>query len=41
MKKLCLILLFAIALMGCNTISGIGKDIERAGEAVQDAAKKK
>jgi entericidin B len=24
---------------GCNTVAGAGKDIERGGEAVQDAAK--
>jgi predicted small secreted protein len=37
---------FAIAalvvfLSGCNTIAGIGKDVQRAGEAVEDVAKKK
>jgi predicted small secreted protein len=26
-------------LAGCNTIEGAGKDIERGGEATQDAAK--
>lgn len=25
---------------GCNTIAGLGKDLERGGEVVQDAAKK-
>lgn len=24
---------------GCNTVEGAGKDVEKAGEAVQDAAK--
>lgn len=24
---------------GCNTVEGVGKDIERGGEATQDAAK--
>lgn len=24
---------------GCNTIQGMGKDVERGGEATQDAAK--
>lgn len=28
------------ALSGCNTIAGLGKDLERGGEVVQDAAKK-
>ena len=26
-------------LSGCNTVAGAGKDIQRGGEAVQDAAK--
>ena len=30
----------AISLAGCNTIAGAGKDIERGGEKVQDAAQK-
>ncbi|MEQ5800735.1 entericidin A/B family lipoprotein [Halomonas sp. H10-9-1] len=31
--------LFAVSLLsGCNTIRGAGQDIERGGEAVQDAA---
>ncbi len=38
--------LFALAavvvlLTGCNTFQGIGKDVQRAGEVVEDAAKKK
>jgi predicted small secreted protein len=38
-----LLVLFAGALLasGCNTVAGIGKDVEKAGEVVQDAAKKK
>jgi entericidin B len=27
------------AIVGCNTIAGAGKDIERGGEAVHDTAK--
>ncbi len=27
-------------LAGCNTLNGIGKDVERLGEKVQDATKK-
>ena len=27
------------ALFGCNTVAGVGKDVERGGEKVQDAAK--
>jgi predicted small secreted protein len=34
-----LLALFAATLLGgCNTIEGAGKDIEKAGEEVQDAA---
>lgn len=41
MKKLVLafVALFAIpALSACNTVKGIGKDVEAAGDAVSDAA---
>lgn len=30
---------FSFVLVGCNTINGIGKDVERGGEKVQDTAK--
>jgi len=33
-----LIALTALSLAACNTIRGIGQDVERAGEAVQDAS---
>ena len=41
-KAFTLLLLVASGYMlsGCNTFNGIGKDVERAGEKVQDAAKK-
>ena len=43
MKKLLAIfaLMFAAGtlLMGCNTIQGAGKDLERGGEKIQDKAK--
>ena len=29
---------FAAGLMACNTVKGMGKDVERGGEKVQDAA---
>jgi entericidin B len=35
MNKFVLILMSAIILAGCNTVHGVGKDIEKAGEAVQ------
>jgi predicted small secreted protein len=28
-------------LYGCNTIQGIGRDIQKAGDKIEDAAKKK
>ncbi|MDK2125729.1 entericidin A/B family lipoprotein [Parachitinimonas caeni] len=30
--------LCAVSLAGCNTISGIGKDIKRGGQAIERAA---
>jgi|FrelakmetLWP11LW_1041352.scaffolds.fasta_scaffold551436_2 entericidin A len=42
MKKLVSILLlvsFALSLSACNTMAGVGKDVQKAGEAVEDAAK--
>ena len=43
MKKILMILMltsFALALSARNTINGVGKDVQKAGEVVQDAAKK-
>ena len=43
MKKVVLFLVaaaFGVSLSACNTIAGAGKDIERAGETIQGAAKK-
>ncbi|MDI6745635.1 MAG: entericidin A/B family lipoprotein [Rhodocyclaceae bacterium] len=40
MKALMLILAAAaVVLAGCNTVQGIGKDIEKGGEAIQKAVK--
>jgi predicted small secreted protein len=36
-----LIALFGAALTGCNTIAGVGKDVEKVGGKIQDAATKK
>ncbi|MFT4257189.1 MAG: entericidin A/B family lipoprotein [Pseudoxanthomonas sp.] len=37
---LIVILLAASALLaGCNTVAGVGKDVQKAGEKVEDAAK--
>lgn len=42
MKKLLALLMssFFVMLAGCNTMEGAGKDIERGGEKIQDAADK-
>ncbi|MCL4747671.1 MAG: entericidin A/B family lipoprotein [Burkholderiaceae bacterium] len=32
--------LVGAAISGCNTIEGVGKDLKRAGDKVQDAARK-
>ena len=45
MKKNVLMLVVAVsylfALSGCNTIAGAGQDIQKGGEKIEDAAKKK
>ena len=43
MKKAVTLVLLVVSIglfAGCNTVNGMGKDVERAGEKVQDAAKK-
>lgn len=35
------ILIAVIGLAGCNTVQGVGKDIERGGERLQDSADKR
>ena len=42
-KRLSLVLAAAMALLSlsaCNTVQGVGRDIEKAGESIQGAAKK-
>ena len=34
-------LIAAFALSACNTIEGVGKDLSKAGEKIEEAAKKK
>ena len=41
MKLITALLLATFALSGCNTLQGIGKDVQKAGSAIEDAAKKK
>jgi len=42
MKKLiaAMGILMVVGLTGCNTMRGMGQDVERGGEKVQDAAQK-
>ncbi len=39
MAKWMALVLAVLVLAGCNTINGMGKDIEQAGEAVQKSSK--
>jgi predicted small secreted protein len=39
MYKLLMIVMGVLVLAGCNTVQGMGKDIERAGEAIQKSTK--
>ena len=42
MKRILFVLAAVVVfLAGCNTIAGVGQDVQRAGEVVEDAAKKK
>ncbi len=42
MKTLTTLLALALALVlsGCNTVRGMGQDLQKAGEKIEDAAKK-
>ncbi|RZI43035.1 entericidin A/B family lipoprotein [Herbaspirillum sp. HC18] len=40
MKKLFVLIVSSFVFMGCNTVQGIGKDVKKAGEVVENAAKK-
>jgi len=42
MKKLCVMLVLLGALLsmtGCNTVHGVGKDVQAVGQGVSDAAR--
>jgi len=39
MKNLLIITLLLTTLAACNTIEGLGKDVESAGEKIQDTSK--
>ena len=40
MKKMFVLIVSAFIITGCNTVQGIGKDVKKAGEVVENAAKK-
>ncbi|HMN35311.1 MAG TPA: entericidin A/B family lipoprotein [Chiayiivirga sp.] len=40
LRLLLLAIAAAVVLGGCNTIEGAGKDIQKAGEKIEDAAKR-
>jgi len=37
---LLLVVVAALTSVGCNTVEGMGKDIEKAGDSIENAAKK-
>jgi len=39
MKKLFFFVMIAASLSACNTVQGIGKDLEKGGEAIQKSTK--
>ncbi|BBF86073.1 hypothetical protein DLM_2466 [Aquitalea magnusonii] len=39
MKQLMLIVLATVALTACNTIRGVGQDVSKGGQAIENAAK--
>ena len=43
MKKIASLFALGLALLvaGCNTFQGIGEDIQKGGQVIEDAAKKK
>jgi len=38
-RKTFALLVLALTLAGCNTVQGLGKDVQKAGAAVERAAK--
>ncbi|MGV3572259.1 MAG: entericidin A/B family lipoprotein [Ramlibacter sp.] len=41
MKKIAALLAVAFLLAGCNTVRGFGQDVQKAGEKLEDASKKR
>ncbi len=31
---------FTLSIWGCNTVKGVGRDVEKVGEKIEDAARK-
>ncbi|HEY8606787.1 MAG TPA: entericidin A/B family lipoprotein [Noviherbaspirillum sp.] len=40
MKKMCVLMLSVFVLAACNTVQGVGRDVQKVGEAVENAARK-
>jgi predicted small secreted protein len=40
MKKFAALALFALVLSGCNTIAGMGKDVQKVGQAVEGVGRR-
>ena len=40
MKRFFVLMTAIVVLAGCNTMAGLGKDMEKAGEKIQEKAKK-
>ncbi len=40
MKRMIMLVLALMVLAGCNTMRGVGQDVEKAGEAIQRKADK-
>ncbi len=40
MRKLAALLVAAFAMTACNTMAGLGEDLERGGEKIQEKAKR-
>jgi entericidin B len=39
MKRVIMLMVAMLVLAGCNTVAGVGKDVEKAGEAIQRSTK--
>ncbi|HQR60204.1 MAG TPA: entericidin A/B family lipoprotein [Methylophilaceae bacterium] len=39
MNRVVAVIVCAVVLAGCNTVHGMGQDIEKAGEAIQKSTK--